>query len=182
MKKQLLFTLAAVLFSVLITAAQEKPKTYEADPKDVESIDSIIKATYDSISGGIGVKRNWDRFNSLFHPSARLIPTGKNQQTGVFAARAMSPQDYIDSSGAFLVNNGFTEKEIARHTDTFGNIVQAFSSYEGTFTQNGNPGKIRGINSFQLMNDGKRWWIVTIFWQAEGADNPLPEKYLKNEN
>jgi hypothetical protein len=28
------------------------------------------------------------------------------------------------------------------------------------------------------MNDGKRWWVVTIFWQAEGSDNPIPAKYL----
>lgn len=39
----------------------------------------------------------------------------------------------------------------------------------------------RGINSIQLMNDGKRWWIVTIFWQGEDEKNPLPEKYLKQD-
>lgn len=172
----------AISFSVLAVAAQDAPKDYEADPKDVSSIDSIIKATYDAISGGEGVERNWDRFNSLFHPAARLIPTGKNPQTGVIAARSLTPQGYVDTSGAFLVKNGFTEKEIARHTDTFGNIAQVFSTYEGTYTQDGKPAKIRGINSFQLMNDGARWWVVTIFWQAEDADNPIPEKFLKKEN
>lgn len=40
---------------------------------------------------------------------------------------------------------------------------------------------MRGINSFQLMNDGKRWWVVTIFWEAETPENPIPEKYLKTE-
>jgi hypothetical protein len=29
------------------------------------------------------------------------------------------------------------------------------------------------------MNDGKRWWVVTIFWQAEDDKNPIPQKYLK---
>jgi len=28
------------------------------------------------------------------------------------------------------------------------------------------------------MNDGKRWWIVTVFWQGESPDSPLPDKYL----
>ena len=37
----------------------------------------------------------------------------------------------------------------------------------------------RGINSFQLLNDGSRWWIVTIYWEAEDAGHQLPEKYLK---
>jgi hypothetical protein len=36
----------------------------------------------------------------------------------------------------------------------------------------------RGINSFQLMNDGSRWWVVSIYWQGEGASNPIPTKYL----
>jgi hypothetical protein len=38
---------------------------------------------------------------------------------------------------------------------------------------------MRGINSIQLFNDGKRWWIVNIYWQQESAENRIPEKYLK---
>jgi hypothetical protein len=41
---------------------------------------------------------------------------------------------------------------------------------------------MRGINSFQLLNDGKRWWVITIFWSQETPEMPLPEKYLKNGN
>ncbi len=182
MKKQIAFIISAILLTSILSAAQDNPKVYEADPKDVESIDSILKATYDVISGGEGVERNWDRFYSLFDPSARLIPTGKNPQTGVVAARSQTPKEYAERSGPFLLKNGFTEKEIARHTDIYGNIAQVFSTYEGTYTADGKPAKIRGINSFQLMNDGKRWWVVTIYWQAESADNPIPEKYMKKEN
>jgi hypothetical protein len=32
------------------------------------------------------------------------------------------------------------------------------------------------------LNDGKRWWIVTVFWEAESPDNPLPKKYLETKN
>ncbi|MCB1023951.1 MAG: nuclear transport factor 2 family protein, partial [Acidobacteria bacterium] len=142
-------------------------KSADANPEDVRSIDAILKATYAAISGDVGKARDWDRFNSLFLPNARLIPTGKNMQTGVISARTMSPQDYIDGSGKFLMDSGFTEKEIARTVNIFGNIAQVFSTYEGVFMQNGKQAKIRGINSFQLMHDGKRWWVVTIFWTAE---------------
>ena len=55
----------------------------QADPKDVASIDAIMKAVYDVISGDAGKLRDWDRFRSLFHKDARLIPSGKNPQTGV---------------------------------------------------------------------------------------------------
>jgi hypothetical protein len=39
---------------------------------------------------------------------------------------------------------------------------------------------MRGINSFQLFNDGKRWWVVTIYWQQESKDNPIPKEFLKS--
>jgi hypothetical protein len=32
------------------------------------------------------------------------------------------------------------------------------------------------------MNDGKRWWVVTIFWQGEDEKNPLPAEYLRSRN
>src|SRR5205823_6522022 len=53
-----------------------------ANPADVNSIDSIIAAVYDVISGPAGKKRDWDRMRSLFVPGARLIPTGPRQAGG----------------------------------------------------------------------------------------------------
>ncbi|MFT5238520.1 MAG: hypothetical protein ACI9M9_002129 [Flavobacteriaceae bacterium] len=43
---------------------------------------------------------------------------------------AMSPQDYINQSGSWLVENDFFEKEIHRTVNTFANITQGFSTYE----------------------------------------------------
>ena len=192
MKKQLILIFVSIVFLASTHAINaqekkevarlEKPKIYKASPDDVKSVDAIIKATYDVISGDAGVKRNWNRFYSLFYSGARLIPSGKNQQTGVIAARVMEPKGYIESSASFLETNGFHEKEIARHTEMFGNIAHVFSVYEGKFKQNGETRTIRGINSFQLLNDGKRWWVMTIYWQAETPDNPIPEKYLKSRD
>ena len=45
--------------------------------KDVSSIDGIVAALYDVISGGAGEKRNWDRMRTLFIPEAKLMATGK---------------------------------------------------------------------------------------------------------
>ena len=44
----------------------------QADPADVGSVDAIIKAAYDVLSGPIGQARDWDRARTLFHPTARL--------------------------------------------------------------------------------------------------------------
>lgn len=146
--------------------------------KDTESVDSIIAALYDSISGGAGVERDWDRFNNLFVEDARLIPVQKNPQTGIHRAVTLTPKGYVERSGKFLVENGFFEKEIARKTIRYGNIVHLFSTYEGRNKESDEKPFLRGINSIQLLNDGKRWWVVTVYWQAESPDNPLPEEFL----
>jgi hypothetical protein len=153
----------------------------EADPADVSSIDAIMKAVYDVISGDAGQKRDWERMRTLFHRDARLIPSGKNPQTGVFGVRALSPDDYIKRNEPFFAKEGFYEREVARRTDIYGNIAQVFSTYESFHSMSDKKPFMRGINSFQLLNDGKRWWIMTIFWQAETPENPIPKTYLKSK-
>jgi hypothetical protein len=56
--------------------------------------------------------------------------------------------------------------------------VHVFSTYEARQKADDPKPFMRGINSIQLFNDGKRWWVVSILWQSESPDNPLPEKYL----
>jgi hypothetical protein len=155
----------------------DKPAQPAANPADVASMDSIIAALYDVISGPAGKKRDWDRMRSLFIPGARLIPTGK-RQSGEIVSRVLTVEDYIKGSAKALEEGGFFEKEIARRTELYGNIAHVFSTYDSRRKSDDAKPFARGINSIQLMNDGKRWWIVTVFWQAEGPDNPLPEKYL----
>jgi hypothetical protein len=151
-----------------------------ADPKDVSSAESIIAAVYDVISGPAGQKRNWDRMRTLFVPDARMIATGK-RPTGEMIRRVMSVEDYINSSGPYLEKEGFFETEIGSTKEQFGNIVHVFSAYESKKTATDQKPFMRGINSIQLWNDGKRWWVVTILWQSENADTPIPEKYIQKK-
>ena len=68
--------------------------------------------------------------------------------------------------------------ETARRVETYGHIAHAWSTYESRHKAEDPEPFARGINSIQLMHDGARWWIVTIFWEAETPENPIPEKYL----
>lgn len=174
MKKTIITVFIGLLFTVTSMA-----QTKEANPADVASLDAIIKSVYQVISGDAGVKRDWDRFRTLFHPSARMIPTGKNPQTNVFGAVALTPEDYIKRAGAFLEKEGFHESEIGRRTEIYGNIAQVFSTYEAKKKLSDEKPLMRGINSIQLLFDGKRWWVMTILWQQETPDNVLPKKLLK---
>ena len=153
------------------------PSTPAANPADVGSIDAIVNAVYDVISGPAGKKRDWDRMRSLFIPGARLIPTGP-RPGNAYGSRVLTVEDYVTRGSALFEKEGFFEKEVARKSESFGQIAHIFSTYEARHSPDDEKPFIRGINSIQLMNDGKRWWIVTIFWQAEDEKNPLPEKYL----
>lgn len=149
-----------------------------ARPEDVASIDAIIAAVYDVISGPAGEARDWARFRSLFVPSARLIPTRVGDD-GTVNAAVLTPDEFIESSSAFFEQNGFFESEIGRVTEEYGHIAHAFSSYESKRTPEDAEPFQRGINSMQLLNDGERWWFVTIYWDAERPDSPIPERYLR---
>jgi hypothetical protein len=151
-----------------------------AKPEDVATMDAIVAALYDVISGPPG-KRDWDRFRSLFYPGARLIPTGI-RQTGEAGSRVLSADDYVQRSSPGMEQNGFFEREISRRTEKFANIAHLFSTYESRRAKEDEKPFARGINSIQMMNDGKRWWILSIFWQGEDPKNPLPAEYLRTRN
>ena len=178
MKRLLIYT---IIFIFQKTIYGSFTDSIPADPKDVSSPEAIVAAVYDVISGPAGQKRNWDRMRTLFVPDARMIATGK-RPAGESVRRVMSVEDYISSSGPFLEKDGFFEKEIGRRTEQFGNIVHVFSTYESKRTATDEKPFMRGINSIQLWNDGKRWWLITIFWQSESKDTPIPEKYIGNKN
>jgi hypothetical protein len=143
-------------------------------PDDVKSIDAIMTAVYDVISGPPG-ERDWSRFRSLFLPTARLTAATKGPD-GAIHLRPMSADDYATRAGGYFLKNGFFEHPIVNRVQTFGNVAQVFSSYESRHAAGEAP-FARGINSFQLLNDGKRWWVVSILWDEERPDNPLPKEF-----
>ena len=148
-----------------------------ARPGDVETIDAIIGALYETISGPAGEVRDWDRFRSLFVEGARLIPTS-SRSDGTTAHRITTVDEYIQSSGALLEERGFFEGEIHRTVEHYGPVIHAFSTYESRWTAEDPDPFDRGINSIQLLHDGTRWWLVGVFWHGESSGTPVPAKYL----
>ncbi|BAO77715.1 hypothetical protein [Winogradskyella sp. PG-2] len=165
-----------ILFLITLGLNAQETKDYS---KQVVTIDSIIETLYSVISGDAGVERDWDLFKHLFHKDAKLIPSGKSKD-GKHVARYITPEEYIKSSGKWLLENGFHEVELNRQTQTFGNITQVFSTYESFKSKSDAEPFMRGINSIQLMYDGERWWIINIYWMQESEKNPIPKVYLPN--
>jgi hypothetical protein len=144
---------------------------------DTESLDAIILALYESVSGPAGEERDTPRMRSLFMPGAHLVRTSVAGD-GTPQAKVMDVETFARDNADYFRQNGFYETEIARRTDLFGNIAQVFSTYEARTDADKEPPFKRGINSIQLFNDGKRWWVVNMLWDNEREDNPMPAEYL----
>ena len=157
-------------------APASTPPAVSARPGDVDTVDHIIAAVYDAISGPAG-QRDWDRFRSLYYPGARMIPTRRDDK-GAIVARVSTTDEYAARAQEFFSKEGFFENSVANHVEIWDKIAHVWSTYESRHAKGEKP-FARGINSFQLFNDGNRWWILTVYWESETPDNPLPEKYLK---
>jgi hypothetical protein len=179
-----LFLILTVVFAVGASSifAQTAPakKTIEipvVEPRaeDVGSIDGIVKAFYEVISGGVGVARQWSRDKTLYMPDVRFV--GMSERGGKPVVNLMNHQQYVEGSNDFFVKEGFVEREIHRVTRKFGNMAQVFSTYE--FSTSGKQKiKGRGLNSIEMFFDGKRWWISSVTWEEERPNNPIPKEFL----
>ncbi len=171
---------AFVFLCAAISAAQA-PRPHvdvpaiEPRPDDVATIDGMIKAYYDVISGPAGKAREWARDRTLYIKDLRFVDVAYTKD-GTVAPRIQDHQTYVDASDG-LSKRGFFETEVHRVTERFGPIAHVWSTYESRQEAKG-PVIARGINSIELFWDGKRWWIANAIWTDETKDNPIPKEYL----
>jgi hypothetical protein len=158
--------------STLTSPAAASP---QANAADVDTIEHILGAVYDAISGPAG-PRNWDRFRSLYYTGARLIPSHRDD-TGKISANNLTVDQYIERAKPFFEKEGFYESPVANRVEVWDHIAHVWSTYESRHAKGEKP-FARGINSFQLLYDGSRWWVLTVYWEGEDPGHALPEKYL----
>jgi hypothetical protein len=143
-----------------------------AKPADVQSIDAIMVAIYASISGPAG-PRDWDRLRSLMLPNGRLTESMLDEQ-GRNTLRQWSIEQFIAETSPLFATQPLYEKALVNKVQRFGNVAQVFTSYASRSAPNAKPFQ-RGINSMQLVYDGKRWWVLSILWDIERPGNALPK-------
>jgi hypothetical protein len=148
-----------------------------ANPTDVASIDAIMGAYYDAISGPAGQSRDWDRFRSLFMPDARFVTS--RSMGGHVIPVTMTIEDFIRMNGNYFERGGYFERELHRQTDSYGTISHIFSTYASRRREHDANPYSRGVNSIQLLNDGQRYWIVNVLWDYERrGENDIPDRFL----
>ena len=156
-------SVVALLFAVSVAQS--------ANAADLGAIDQTIRGVYDVISGPPGQKRDFAKMRSLFVPGATMKAIGPK------GVRGGSVEDYITRNAAILEKEGFTERELGRRVELWGNLATAWSSYDGR-TANGSFHE-RGINSIQLVKTDGKWLVAYILWQEETPENPLPAELTK---
>lgn len=150
-------------------------KTIAPRPEDVATIDGMIKAFYEVVSGPKGQPRDWARDRTLYIKDVRFVPVSVSPD-GRITPRIVDHQAFAEGADG-LAKEGFFEKEVHRVTERYGPIAHVWSTYESRRTEDG-PVIDRGINSIELFWDGKRWWIANAIWSDESKPYPIPNEYL----
>lgn len=165
---------------------QPAPPSMSRRPSDADgaSADAVVAALYASVSHDEASAPNWERMRNLFLQVGMLIPP-KNPRSDMFTVLDVDGFEQRVREGIAAAKQkgeptSFFEKEISRRTDCFGNVCQIFSTYESRRAAADEKPFVRGINSIQLVNDGRRWWIASVAWDQERPDNPIPAQYLPN--
>jgi hypothetical protein len=80
----------------------------------------------------------------------------------------MTPDEFAASRSLFFEQQDFFEWETAREERRYGRLAHVWSSYEASHEPRGRVIR-KGVNSIQLWNDGTRWWILSVAWDAVEA-------------
>jgi len=141
--------------------------------EDEKAIRAVITECYAMISGPAG-PRDWSRQDAIFHPDCIQMRTGLDE-TGKPWITRMTLDDYRENAGTMLMTVDFFEVELVNRIDVFGNMAQAWGSYEAKHHPDDATAERRGINSFQFYKgeDG-RWRIISMIWDNERDGLTLP--------
>ena len=136
------------------------------DDLDLGDLSAVISAMYAMISGPAG-PRDWSVQERIFHPQARQMRTGVDQD-GKPWIKIMSLDEYVADTREFFAANDFHEIEIGRGVLEFGNIAHAWSAYEARRSLTDAKPERRGVNSIQLYrNERGHWQIMSMIWDNE---------------
>ena len=113
-----------------------------------------------------GPARDWEAERALYHPDARLVRTGVNEDGSSFA-KVMSLDEFIENADSLLADVDFSEIEIEHEARIFGNVAQVASAYEKVFKTDTEEIHGRGVNFFNFIFDGSNWLIMSIIWDNE---------------
>jgi hypothetical protein len=168
---------ALLAAAVLFTHPAQEPAPPAAAALAEAGWEQAVADLYAVISGPVGQARNWEAFYAMFAEGANLMVSFP-QPDGASRLLTMTPAEYVERSGALVVDSGFHEREIGRRAERFGNLVHVFSAYEGVMQAPAGERTIRGVNSLQLLRTEQGWKILNLAWEQATPQNEVPASRL----
>lgn len=167
-----------LLLALVTTRVSGQPPT-ETRPEDLTTLDGLMKAYYDVVSGPAGSLPDPVRDQTLHHPNAQVTLLDRKAD-GTATVEVTTLAGYYQRTGTGPRQRGFFEREIHRDTRRIGALVHVWSTYESSETPGGKPFS-RGINSIQTVWDGARWWILGSVFDDERNGGRVPTEYLPHD-
>ena len=168
---------AILLLMVLPQATAAELQFASADSADVASIDSLVQAYYQSLSGEPGDRKLYKkRYASLFTRWAYVVTPTLATPEGKNVPNARRIDDWMTRYPDHR-EKAFYEWEVARRVETFGHMAHVYSTYEIRDQKTDEKPGSHGLTSFDLALIDGRWWIVGLQWSGLPAAEPLPKEY-----
>ena len=132
---------------------------------------TLTRRLYEVVSAPPG-ERDWEGIRELYHPRATLVRTGVDDQGQAFVL-AMTFDEYVANVTRLLRDIEFSETEIHQEVTVFGNVARLASVYEYRSRSVDGRRRGRGVNFFNLVNEGQGWKIMNIVWHNERPGTSL---------
>ncbi|MDT8416136.1 MAG: hypothetical protein RQ735_12275 [Flavobacteriaceae bacterium] len=141
---------------------------------DVKSVDAIINAYYDVVSGSSHDPWQFERDKYIHSKNAVITRFDEN---GIAESHTLEAE-YIPMG--LSPKEDFYEKELKRLVSQFGNIAQVWSAFE-IRTHPETESNIRGLNSIQLHFENGRWYIDSWTCEMESEKSAVVNEFLAKE-
>lgn len=158
------------------TRSDESSKFFCGEPlAQAKSLDNIVPTLYQIVSGPAGSKRDWKLMGQLFAPTATIAPVF--HENGQPKIKLLTVNEFISLNEELFKDIGFFETEVDSQIIQVGHMATVISLYESREAPQNSPYS-RGINSFQLLNDGRRWCVISVTWDSDKGLHFIPNQIV----
>jgi hypothetical protein len=168
---KIILTSISIIFAFNTIFGQTKEEKYV---NDVNSVDAIINAYYDVVSGSSNEPWEFER-DKYIHTGHAVIT--RLDENGKAESHTLEVE-YIPIG--LSSKEDFYEKELKRKVSKYGNIAQVWSAFEIRTDPNAES-NIRGLNSIQLHYENGRWFIDSWTCEMESEKNTLVAEFMNKE-
>ena len=168
---KIILTSISIIFAFNSIFGQTNKEKYA---EDVKSVDAIINAYYDVISGSSSEPWEFERDKYIHSKNAFITRLDVNGKAETHSLEA----EYIPIG--LSPKEDFYEKELKRTVSKYGSIAQVWSAFE-IRTDPNTESNIRGLNSVQLHYEKGRWFIDSWTCEMESEKNSVVSEFLNKE-